>query len=289
MANLELLLQEYNRLVGQTFERVFADVTPENLMKIYEADVDKQLEGVLAAWEQTPTGAAEGNTPAQFFQSIPTLDETLHAFKVAAKICDRGMPPVLGRHLHSFGEPAVQAMLEISGKSISVTTEEDMFEPLAAIRQLGQWRAASAIEPLLDLLYRCSKEEEIFHEEIRNALYRMGNPAVAPILRYLDQAADIGLEEEYLLSALVEIGRQYKHEEIYASLKAGFHKMEAKMLGAIFLGEYGDARAISVLRGYAEKNVRNLDQETFYEIKGAVERLGGTMDDITGQWAQYNK
>lgn len=68
--------------------------------------------------------------------------------------------------------------------------------------------------------------------------------------------------------------------DIMGCLKEYFLKYEKVVLGASNLAEYGDSRAIPALRGYAQRHMALLDKETFYEIKSAVERLGGNMDDL---------
>jgi len=56
--------------------------------------------------------------------------------------------------------------------------------------------------------------------------------------------------------------------------------MSNKVLGAACLAAYGDGRAIPALRGYIEKNRNTIDSVTFFEIKGAIEKLGGNADDL---------
>jgi len=82
----------------------------------------------------------------------------------------------------------------------------------------------------------------------------------------------------------VKIGVNVKdrslYDSIYRTIKSTFLKMENKIFGAICLGNFGDGRAIPVLRGYIEKNRNTIDFETFLEIKSSIYRLGGNIDDI---------
>lgn len=79
-----------------------------------------------------------------------------------------------------------------------------------------------------------------------------------------------------------------RHETIYTVLKTMFKQAqdseEQHFLG-ILLGEYGDGRAIPVLRKYLEKLCKQapFNPDSCREIASAIYKLGGQYDDIFGE------
>jgi hypothetical protein len=132
----------------------------------------------------------------------------------------------------------------------------------------------------LNILYRLSEDEENFVEEINDALVDIGKPIIEPVMTLLNGLDKIEYLDEYVLNALVRVGKNNKDDSIFRCLKSAFSKMEDKLLGALCLGDYGDSRAIPALRGYIEKNRSLLDKATFMEIAAAIKKLGGNIEDL---------
>ena len=85
------------------------------------------------------------------------------------------------------------------------------------------------------------------------------------------------------------VGRSDKSDRIFYKLKDAFKKIKNKRIGAECLANYGDGRAIPLLRGYTERYIDNISPDEYYEIKLAVERLGGSMEgiDIPDNWNHH--
>ena len=152
---------------------------------------------------------------------------------------------------------------------------------MSSMKLLGFWKITETIHTLVTLISDGSDTDEGILDVAKETLVDMGEPAIDAVLDELEKNVDdINNEREYLLEVLIDIPETRGNERVYRCLKNSFLSMENKVVGAIILGQYGDCRAIPVLRGYAEKNLSTIDRETFYEIKFAVESLKGNMDDI---------
>jgi hypothetical protein len=64
--------------------------------------------------------------------------------------------------------------------------------------------------------------------------------------------------------------------------------MRHKVIGAICIGDYGDPRGISVLKGYLDRNPGGFDRQEFYEILSSIKRLGGTTSDIHDPFRDFS-
>ena len=52
--------------------------------------------------------------------------------------------------------------------------------------------------------------------------------------------------------------------------------------------EYGDGRAIPMLKGYVNRNKHSIDRDLFYEIMSAVQNLGGDISDIEDPFGDFD-
>ncbi len=120
----------------------------------------------------------------------------------------------------------------------------------------------------------------LFGDTARDALISIGEPAIRPLLNVLTKATEYEEYHEYLAMALAKIGKIYKSDEIYKCLRKMFREYDDKIVMADCLGEYGDGRAVPVLRGYVERNIDNVDSDTLFTIDSAIRKLGGSIDDL---------
>ena len=64
--------------------------------------------------------------------------------------------------------------------------------------------------------------------------------------------------------------------------------MTNKIYAVICLMEYGDGRAIPMLKGYVNRNKHSIDRDLFYEIMSAVQNLGGDISDIEDPFGDFD-
>lgn len=280
----KLLFESYNRAIEKGYDRLFNNTEPEKILKIKDEDISVFLDEELKEWQNTELDLLGGITPYKYFDGIDNLDELIELFKKASKICVLDVPEVLIRRLQCFGEDFIDQLMELAFLASSIKDDEEILVPLMAIRFLGRLKAKKAAEMLLDLLYDVNSKNEAIIEEINGAIINIGDASIDGILSKLKGAEKIKDVEEYLLYSLVQIGvnirKNPEYEVVYACIKDTFIKMDDKIIGAICIGDLGDGRAIPFLRGYVEKNIDSIGYDVFCEIKAAVHKLGGNMDDI---------
>jgi len=278
------IFKNYNKAVSRAYKKILSDMDndeSENGFIQNIEDLKKCVRDELAKWENTSLDEIDGTTPLEYFNRINDFETLIELFKVGAVICDDSMPEALLDRLKSFGDEAVDSLMELAFGSEGRKLEGDeSLIALNAIKVLGSWKLDKAVGKMIDMLFTLSEHDDLFKENIREALVNIGLPSVDPIIGQLETAQDFTDAHEYLLMALAEIGAGNKSDKIYRCLKSAFLKMSNKILGAACLATYGDGRAIPALRGYIEKNKSTIDRVTFFEIKAAIEKLGGMADDM---------
>ena len=250
-------------------------------------------------WKNTPLSDLGNKSVNEFFNDINDLDLLIEILRIAAIECDSDIPDILFKKVYSFGEQAVDkiinSMLDIALLS---SYEDSFFVPLLAIKILGEWKAEKAIKPIINFIVKLHdtneqnlidkklgqleqiEQLELFGEAISKALISIGNASISPLVDILASTKDYYEYHEYLAMALSIIGKDNKSDNIYRSLKKMFINYNDKIVISECLGKYGDGRAIPSLRGYLDKNINDIDKDTLYTIKVAVENLGGSIDDI---------
>lgn len=285
MTSSEIIFESYNRVVERSYDRAFEESGKDDPLKVRESNVSRFLDEEIGTWETTPLAEIEGLTPKEYFGRLADFDDVVDHVKIGAKMCDRGLPELLVDKLMSYGSRAVDTLLQMASDRNMMEKEDDIYIPLIAVRILGERRVSTANNFLVELIKTLNEDKELMVEEITDALINIGEPCVGVLISELDNTDEIGYIHEYLLTALVKIGKERKTDEIYRCIKNTFLKMDDKILGAMCVGDYGDGRAIPALKGYVKKNAGKLDKQTFLEIKAAVKRLGGIVEDMDGDFA----
>ncbi len=276
----EALFESYNTVIEGSYNKAFMNSENGDPFKVKEGAVLKYLEADISEWERTPIQELGSRTPGEYLESIDDLETLMELFKAGAVLCDRDLPVVLTNRLFRFGEMAENYLLEMAKCVVKADDADAYYIFLMSIRTLGIWKSRKAVSPLLDILRGCDDSEEQVMEEIQAAFVNIGLQAEGQLVEELNRSEEIDLYHEYILLALADIGKYAKSDAVYRCLKNAFLKMENKIIGASALANYGDGRAVPALRGVIERNKETIDAETFYELKTAVENLGGSIDDI---------
>ncbi|MCX8132006.1 MAG: hypothetical protein N3I35_18155 [Clostridia bacterium] len=280
MEKAKLIFENYNHIIEKGYDKILSGFKGDDILKLGEEKINSLLKGDIKEWEHTPIPSLDGLSPKEFFYSLNDLAHTMEIFRMGAEICDKDLPEVFLDRLEYFGESVVEELLKLSVDTVLINSSENYFIPILSIRTLGRLKKESAIEPLLDMAYKLNEENENLVEEINDALVAIGKPVINHIIdRIMDQKR-IGYIDEYVLNALVRVGKDNKSDEIFRCLKEAFAKMDDRILGALCLSDYGDGRAIPALRGFLEKNRASVDRQTYLEIAAAIKRLGGNIDDL---------
>lgn len=294
------LFSEYNRVLGEVYDEALEGVT--NDATLASAEFQEYLQNTvinsLQPWFVTELEGLEAGTPEEFFDSLLTLDDVMTIFAIAADMIDGDMPDQLMLRVGAFGEASSDMLVKMAlthSWSASEGEEDDVFRSklavdLAALRVLGQWTYEPAIEPILNRFCELSEPDEYVADAVKSFVVPFAEKIVSELSARIEGAAGTGLKGpfEYLVIFLTEIGRTEPDEEIFQSLKKAFRSMEHKVIAAICLGDYGDGRAVPLLKSYLDRHIREIDRQFFYETISSIKRLGGDVSDIQDPFNDFS-
>lgn len=282
-----------NRQTEMFFDsyRLAEEAAYDTYLKIIEGNFSKDcpknndtieffLQKEITKWSSTQLEMLGNRTPTEFLDTVDDIEQLTEMFIYGAINCDDALPEIFLNKFKGYGEEAIDTLLGIIARWQADCSEEMMLVPVMAVKVLGKWKASSAAEPMICALGTGVGTCELMLETVRDALISLGEPALSSILSVLDQGQYSQTTIEYLVMALSAIGRECPSDRIYKSLRNAFANMDNKATAASSLADYGDGRAIPALRGYLERNVHQIDTQTFHEIVSAIRRLGGKTDDL---------
>ena len=286
------LFESYNGALEEIYEEALKDVEDESVLASQEFQIDLQnriLNGVQPWFSMTLEGLVSG-TPEAFFDQIVTLEDALEIFDIAAKMVDGDLPELFLLRLGAFGDAVPEALLK-RAFSVSWEKPEDMDEmafhdsllvSMAALRILGFWKNEESVTAVLDAFLRIDAPNEFLSDGIRDFVVGFEGKMVPELLFRLENASDIKLGGgyEYLLIFLAQIGVVEPSEEIFQALKSAFRNMGNKVIAVLCLGDYGDGRAVPMIKSYLDRNIREMDRQFFYESQSVIKKLGGDISDI---------
>ena len=256
------LLESYNFAIQEKCEKSLGTVKSFS-------DFEELINEARETWEKTEI---DGKLPVVLFESLKTVEDYKEAFEQAAVTCDEFIPvSFVNRILESGFMPMIENHA-FNDSPIDIKN--------TAIKILGLSGDAGYSEGLIKLLYSEGEYEELLKETSRQALIEIGEPAV-PYLEMKLSGKDILADDDFhLVIALIGIDSNHNSEAVFKVLKDSFRKTSDKALAARCLADYGDGRAVPMLRSYLERNLKKLDENTLYEIQGAVLSLGGSADGL---------
>lgn len=146
-------------------------------------------------------------------------------------------------------------------------------------------------EGVIDRFMSYELTREFVAESVSKYVEAFPDVSIPMIISRLDANKDNGIKGpcEDLVMMLAAIGREVKNDDIYMALKSAFRYMENKIYAVICLGEYGDGRAVPMLKGYVNRHQDTIEREVFYEILSAVQKLGGDISDIQDPFRDFDK
>jgi len=123
--------------------------------------------------------------------------------------------------------------------------------------------------------------------EARNSLLEIGQEYTDILYEKLRSLSHLNPICEQLMLCLAELGSKKKSEQLFKFFKEFFRKHQDKVFASDCLVRYNDSRAIVILRGYLERNLDCMDKNSFYELKSAVDKLGGQTKDIVNMYLSH--
>ena len=116
-------------------------------------------------------------------------------------------------------------------------------------------------------------------EVICAAIAEYGQEILKDLIKAFNEA-DQEIAKEYLLVCIAHISKEHPSDEVYFLFKNAFRNMKNVKVIAEVLGDYGDGRAIPLLRGYILKDLGKIDKDTFNLVRAVIKKLGGEIDDL---------
>lgn len=296
-----LIFEKYNEYMEKSSEEILTresesrDIFNEEFERAFNKEIQKRM---VEFFSRELTGLSVG-TPNAFFDSLASVGEYIDVFVIAAKVSEDIPPVALTDRLTAFGDKAYEELLalalsfdwNLNQEDDSLSARDAMAPGIAAIRLLGVKGFTGSIVPVLDRYCAISAPDEYLSDTVSEYVLNMG-PAVIPELVQRIQNASIflaGGPEEDLVVALASIGGRTQTDEIYQCLRGAFRKMERKVIGVLSLGDYGDGRAILMLKEYLRRNIHDIDRELFYETLTVIRNLGGDITDIEDPFKDFSK
>jgi len=297
LSEAEILQKSYDEFLKNGYDKFICtiDINYDDEDSFNEEQLFyREKERLSHEWEAIPIDELRGKTPKEFIEGINDLQVLIAIYTYISIKSFDAVPLCLINKIVSYGDEAAQILIdkidvELLANSIHEKDENTDFEVIFSIIQsfmgvIG-FGGSMMIEKLIEIISRCTLENELYMEIAASALSSRISEAYPRLIEYIDKLEAIGERHEFLLSAICDIEEEQKNDAIYKCLKNAFFKTQNHMLGAVFLGDYGNPKAIPMLRKFAKDNLGKCSMDEYYTILAAIERLGGIIDDLLPQSA----
>lgn len=295
-----LLFEKYNEYMEHCSEEILERESEKRDIfgTDFEKDFVEMVEAQAAVFLDHPLEGLDAGSPKAFFGRLMNADDAIEVFRIASAVSDVKPPKALAERVFSFGDEAVTKMIllavsndwDIPGDDL-LNSRDLLLPGMSAVRALGEQHCEESIGKILDRFCKIKAPDEYISDVVSEYLINMG-PTVTDALMARIDSADIlpanGPEED-LVVALAKIGAGHRSEAFFQSLRGAFRKMERKVIGALCLGDYGDGRAVPLLKGYLDRNLHTISREMFYETLTVIRKLGGDINDIQDPFKDFSK
>jgi HEAT repeat protein len=191
------------------------------------------------------------------------------------------LPDELKASILALGKSAVPSLLALIDEDFEdrePLAHDDLvagWPPVHAVRLLGEMKAEEAIQPFVRILRELDADTWLSNDA-ELGLAKIGPPIVEPVLAALAETS--GPDERGALAcALARCG--VKDERVFQALAKFFE--QDRVLGSFTLADYGDERALPLLREAIETFVPDpnsvLGARDLAEYVDAYEQLAGSL------------
>lgn len=270
-----------------------------------QSQVMEETESQMALMEDQEDDLLDGMSMREYFLGL-SVDELLEIQRYCAVNLDGKAPVSLTEALVNKAESnedvyeklrnyAATTIGEAAWIEDELKDEDKIFEMeftkvKACLELLIELRDGSLVAAILDRFLSYPETRDFVADSIAGYVEAFPEVSVPYIIGQLDANSDSGLlgPFEDLVIILSRIGKNQPSEDIYMALKHAFRYMTNKIYAVICLMEYGDGRAIPMLKGYVNRNKDTIDRDLFYEIMSAVQNLGGDISDIEDPFGDFD-
>lgn len=243
-----------------------------------QIDEDKLVQEVEYNWLNETIVEIGNITPKEYINSLGTLEEIVDFFLEIASTSDVGMPDIVIDRLREYGLKAADMLFEFVEDSLHSDKEDVKLAATQAVFAIGCLKCSEYKEKLIGLLID-SYADEMLSEVICAAIAEYGQEILENLIKTFNEI-DQEIVKEYLLICIAHISKERQSDEVYFLFKNAFRSMKNVKVVAEVLGDYGDGRAIPLLRGYILKNLGKTDKDTFNLVRAVIKKLGGEIDDL---------
>lgn len=291
---LEQKLDEFGDRLGQVPEGSDAASFEEYIQDVAREETEKATK----ALETEPDDRLGGRSLRDVFDGM-TLEEKEEALEYSAVTLDRGVPNSL---IQSIAEDDREKVRDYCSSLIgnSAWTEEELDDAdklfeieyqkvKACLDVLIEMKEFCFVKAVIDRFTSYPKTKEFVAESIKDYVVGSAEVSVPILTDLIENELDTGLEgpAEDLVIMLAEIGMAHPSEEIYQTLRHAFRAMTNKIYAVICLAEYGDDRAVPLMKNYINRHQDSIGRDLFYEMMSAIQKLGGDISDINDPFGDF--
>lgn len=311
-ANIIDVLKRYDEIAELILEQKideFADKMdekpPEDDDVTYEQYLHrvamKETEEQSLLMEEEPQEALNGMSMNEYFATLP-FEQLTEILEYSAVELDRGVPQSVINALVGLDEAQkVESYARIMVRE-AAWTEEELGNPdvlfemefqkvRASLKVLAGRHDATLIPDVLDRFMSYPQTHSFVADSIAEYIESFPEEAPSELISRLEEHKDDGMLGpcEDLVVILTNIGKEKKSEEIYNALRMAFRSMENKIYAVICFADYGDERAVNLLKNYINRHQDSISRELFYEMMSAIQNLGGDIEGVEDPFGDFRK
>ena len=305
-------LRRYDEIAGLILEQKvdeFADKMDEKPPEEDDVTYEQYLHRVAMQeteeqsllMEAEPQESLGGMSMNDYFAQL-SFEELTEILEFCAVELDRGVPASVVNALvkiddASMVEGYARTMVrESAWRDEEMDDEDKLFEMefqkvKASLRILAGRHDSTLIDDVLDRFMSYERTHSFVADSIAEYIESFPDEAPSKLIERLEEHKDDGMEGpcEDLVVMLTNIGKEKKSEEIYNALRLAFRSMTNKIYAVICLADYGDDRAVPMLKNYINRHQTDITRELFYEMMSAIQNLGGDIEDISDPFGDFQK
>ena len=293
---LEQKLDEFGDRIGQVPEGSDAASFEEYLQQ----EAKEETEKAKKVLESEPDEKLGGKSLREYFDGL-TLEEKEEALEYSAVTLDCGVPESLIASLAAEDRESVREYCStVIGNSAWTEDELDDQDKLfeieyqkvkACLDVLIAMKEFCFVQAVLDRFMSYHQTKEFVAESIKDYVVGAAEVSVPILMNIIEENLEDGLEgpSEDIVIMLAEIGMAQPSEEIYQTLRHAFRAMKNKIYAVICLAEYGDDRAVPLMKNYINRHQDSIDRDLFYEMMSAIQKLGGDISDINDPFGDFTR
>ncbi|MCR5594097.1 MAG: hypothetical protein K6F79_10170 [Saccharofermentans sp.] len=310
--NIIDVLRKYDELAGLILEQKvdeFADKMDEKPPEEDDYSYEQYLHRVAMQeteqqsilMESEPREELGGKSMNEFFAGL-SFDELTQILEFCATELDRGVPQSVinalvkvedASRVEEYARHMVKdsAWTEEELKDEDVLFEMDFQKVKASLKVLAGRRDAGLVDDVLNRFMSYPKTHSFVADSIAEYIESFPEESSKAIIALLEEHKDDGLEGpcEDLVVMLTNIGKVKKSDDIYNALRLAFRGMTNKIYAVICFADYGDDRAVPLLKNYINRHQKDITRDLFYEMMSAIQNLGGDIEDVSDPFGDFQK